>query len=223
MHNNRSINLVLGSIVIVFVGVAVYFVLNRQESSIPASQPTPAADSVYLEGRIVCLPGKQLGASDRYPCEYGLLTDEGYYGGKYYEFQNTESTPGGVGSFSPAQPVVVTGTVIPQKKYETDGTLVIDAIVPRQSPLNWSIEEVEKAKKLALADPSVQAWLRAAGLAGREDELIINHIRFQPSPSAPSNPCWTRLCLDLSFNTRDAALDLRVIADLTTSEIQVKR
>jgi Cu2+-containing amine oxidase len=92
--------------------------------------------------------------------------------------------------------------------------------VTRNQPPGLSTEEVEEAQQLALAHPTVQAGLRAAGLDGRESELIITHMRVQTA--APGDPCSTHRCAVLFFNTRDAVLDIEPIVDLTTREVEVQ-
>jgi Cu2+-containing amine oxidase len=91
------------------------------------------------------------------------------------------------------------------------------AVTPEQAP-GLGTEEVEQAQQLALADPTVQAELRAIGVTERE--LIITHIRFESE--APDDPCSTDRCVLLFFNTADAALDLQPIVNLTTGEVAIQ-
>lgn len=117
--------------------------------------------------------------------------------------------------------------------YNYDKNEVISAVVilgsnPRVDHLTvtmgqepMSTKGVEEAKKLALADPNVQAQLRIAGFAGRENELIITNIRFQSA--VPDDPCSIHLCIELTFNTPDAVIDIRPVVDLTTREVKIKR
>jgi len=115
--------------------------------------------------------------------------------------------------------------------YNTNETIsAVVALSPRQQieqltvtqgqPPGLGTEEVAEAQQLALADPAVQAELRAAGLAGRESELIITHIRVRTD--APDDPCATNRCVLLFFNTPDAVLRLQPIVDLTTGEVQLR-
>jgi hypothetical protein len=91
--------------------------------------------------------------------------------------------------------------------------------VTRGQPLGVGTEEAEEATRLALAHPTVQARLQAAGLAGRESELIITHLLAQPpAPDA----CATHRCVMLFFNTPDAVLDIEPVVDLTTGEVEVQ-
>lgn len=92
--------------------------------------------------------------------------------------------------------------------------------VTRGQPPGLGTEEIEEAKQLALAHPTVQAELRAAGQAGRESELIITHIRVQAATRG--DPCSTDRCVVLFFNTRDAVLDIEPIVNLTTREVTVQ-
>lgn len=127
MNDKRIITFMLIAIIVVVLAATGYLLFSSPSSTstAPPFQPVPTA--VFLiKGRMVCLPGKQLGASDKWPCELGLLTDAG----KYYEFQNTESVPGGIGSFAPTQRVSVTGEITSQKKYDTDGTIILGTISP---------------------------------------------------------------------------------------------
>jgi Cu2+-containing amine oxidase len=93
------------------------------------------------------------------------------------------------------------------------------AVTPGQ-PAALGSQEVEEARQLALADPTVQAGLRAAGLLGRESEFIITGLRFQPA--VLDEPCSTHRCVVLFFNTRDSVLGIEPIVDLTTREVQVR-
>lgn len=92
--------------------------------------------------------------------------------------------------------------------------------VTRDHPPGLSTQEVEEAKQLALAHPTVQARLRAADLAGREHELIITHLLARAA--APDDPCSTHRCVALFFNTRDAVLDIKPVVDLTTEEVEIQ-
>jgi Cu2+-containing amine oxidase len=92
-------------------------------------------------------------------------------------------------------------------------------VTPDQPP-GLGTQEVEEAQQLALAHPTVQAELREAGLAGRESEFLITHIRVQAA--APGDPCSTDRCVALFFNTRDAVLDIQPIVNLTTGEVEVQ-
>jgi Cu2+-containing amine oxidase len=91
------------------------------------------------------------------------------------------------------------------------------AVTPEQAP-GLGTEEVEQAQQLALADPTVQAELRAIGVTERE--LIITHIRFQTE--APDDPCSTDRCVLLFFDTADAVLDIEPIVNLTTGEVAIR-
>ena len=92
--------------------------------------------------------------------------------------------------------------------------------VIRDQPPGLGIQEVEEAQQLALGHPTVQAELQAAGLAGRESDLLITHIRVQAA--APGDPCSTDRCVALFFNTRDAVLDIQPVVNLTTGEVEVQ-
>jgi hypothetical protein len=91
------------------------------------------------------------------------------------------------------------------------------AVTPEQA-LGLGAEEVEQAQQLALADPTVQAELRAIGVTERE--LIITHLRFETE--LPDDPCSTDRCVLLFFNTAEAALDLQPIVNLTTGEVAIQ-
>jgi hypothetical protein len=91
--------------------------------------------------------------------------------------------------------------------------------VTRDQPPGLGPEEVEEARQLALTHPTVQAALRAAGLAGRESELIVTHIRVQPA--APGDRCSTDRCVVMFFNTRNAVLGVEPIVNLSTREVTV--
>ena len=92
--------------------------------------------------------------------------------------------------------------------------------VTRGQPPGVGTQEVEEAQRLALAHPTVQAELRATGLAGRESELFVTHMRVQAA--APDDPCSTHRCVVLFFNTRNAVLGIEPIVDLTTREVRVQ-
>jgi Cu2+-containing amine oxidase len=92
--------------------------------------------------------------------------------------------------------------------------------ITKDQPGGLGTQEVEEAQQLALAHPTVQEQLRAAGLSGRASELIITHIRAQAA--ALDDPCATHRCVMLSFNTRDAVLNIGVVVDLTTREVAVQ-
>jgi hypothetical protein len=92
--------------------------------------------------------------------------------------------------------------------------------VTQGQPPGLSTQEVEEAKQLALAHPPVQARLQAAGLAGRERDLIITHLHAQGA--APGDPCATHRCVRLFFNTHEAVLDIEPIVDLTTGDVEVQ-
>lgn len=115
--------------------------------------------------------------------------------------------------------------------YDTDETIsAVVTLSPRQrieqltviqgQPPGLGPEEVAEAQQLALADPAVQAELRAAGLAGRESELIITQIGVRTDD--PDDPCATHRCVLLFFNTQDTVLRLQPIVDLTTGEVQLR-
>jgi Cu2+-containing amine oxidase len=116
--------------------------------------------------------------------------------------------------------------------YDTDETLtavvalgprsVVEEleVVPGQPPA-LAPQEVERAQQLALADPVVQAELRAAGLDGRESELFITHLLAHPAE--PSDPCWSHRCVMLFLNTPDAVLPIEPIVDLTIGEVEVQQ
>jgi hypothetical protein len=92
-------------------------------------------------------------------------------------------------------------------------------VTPDQAP-GLGAEEVEEARQLALAHPTVQAQLRADDLTGRERELMITHIRVQTE--APDDPCSTDRCVVLFFNTPDAVLDIEPVVNLTTGEVGIQ-
>jgi len=92
--------------------------------------------------------------------------------------------------------------------------------VTQGPPLGLGQQEVEEAQLLALAHPTVQAELRAAGLAGRESELFITHMQVQAA--APDDPCSSDRCVVLFLNTRDAVLGVQPIVNLTTGEVEVE-
>ena len=92
-------------------------------------------------------------------------------------------------------------------------------VVPDQ-PLGLGIEEVEEARQLALAHPTVQEALRASGLTERDRELVVTHIRVQTD--APDDPCSTDRCIVLFFNTQDGVLDIEPVVNLTTGEVEVQ-
>ena len=96
---------------------------------------------------------------------------------------------------------------------------VADLAVIRGQPRGLSAEEVQEAQQLALAHPAVQAALQAAGLAGRESELIITHMHVR---AAAPDRCSTHRCVALSFNTRDAVLGIEPVVDLTTGDVAVQ-
>ena len=127
-NKKYPIPLIAGIIILIVIGV--YYLISKKSS----------VGSVSVEGRIVCLPSKDLYVSQFTNCpEYGLLTDNG----KYYEFANTDSIEGGIGSFSPSLPVVVSGKITSQKKYDTDGTLIITTISPKSKGADSEKYETE--------------------------------------------------------------------------------
>jgi Cu2+-containing amine oxidase len=83
-----------------------------------------------------------------------------------------------------------------------------------------SVDEVEEAKRLALADPAVQAQLRRAGVAGREGELIITHLQVKAVDAR--DPCATHRCVLLSFHTRSAVLYINAVVDLTDRRVELE-
>lgn len=97
---------------------------------------------------------------------------------------------------------------------------VEDLAVTQGPPIGFGRQELEEAQQLALAHPTVQAELRAAGLAGREGELVITHMQVQAVD--PDDPCRTDRCVVLFFNTRDAVLGVQPIVNLTTREVEVE-
>jgi Cu2+-containing amine oxidase len=84
-------------------------------------------------------------------------------------------------------------------------------IITRDVPSALSPEEVDEAKRLALADPIVRARLGSAGIAERS--LIITFLLARDAP------CSTHRCLMLFFNTQDAALDITVVVDLRAQRV----
>jgi Cu2+-containing amine oxidase len=91
----------------------------------------------------------------------------------------------------------------------------VDAMkITKDLPSALSPEEVNEAKRLALADPIVQARLGSAGIT--EHPLIITYLlaRVQTNPA-----CSTHRCLMLFFNTQDAALDINVVVDLSAQRV----
>ena len=92
--------------------------------------------------------------------------------------------------------------------------------VARDQAPSLSPAEVEDAKRRALAHPAVRAKLRAVGLAGRTQELIITHLLAKSA--SPGDPCATHRCVGLFFNTPDAVLDIHPVVDLTTGEVDIQ-
>lgn len=78
-----------------------------------------------------------------------------------------------------------------------------------------SPQEVDEAKRLALANPKVKERLKAAGVA--ENELIITHLFT--NTLYRDEACR---CVALFFNTREAVLPIEPIVDLTTKEVRFK-
>jgi hypothetical protein len=97
---------------------------------------------------------------------------------------------------------------------------VEDLVVTQGPPIGFGRQELEEAQQLALAHPTVQAELRAAGLAGREGELLITHMQFQAVDA--DDPCRTDRCVVLFLNTRDAVLGVQPVVNLTTREVEVE-
>jgi Cu2+-containing amine oxidase len=91
-------------------------------------------------------------------------------------------------------------------------------VAPDQAP-GLGVQEVEEAEQLALANPIVQAELRAAGLTGREQELHIAHIMAQAV--SPDDPCSTDRCVVLFFSTPDFTLDIEPVVNLTTGQVEI--
>jgi hypothetical protein len=86
-------------------------------------------------------------------------------------------------------------------------------------PPALSAEEVSEAKQLALASPAVQSKLAAAGLAGREGELMITHMLGVTRNVA--DPCSRHRCVQLFLNTANAVLDFQPVVDLTDMTVDV--
>jgi hypothetical protein len=101
-----------------------------------------------------------------------------------------------------------------------DGPQLDELTVSEGPPIGFGREELEEARQLALAHPTVQAELRAAGLAGREGELVVTHMQVQAV--SPDDPCRTDRCVALFLNTRDAVLGVQPIVNLTTREVEVE-
>jgi len=97
------------------------------------------------------------------------------------------------------------------------GPQVEQLTVTKGQPPGLGPQEVEEARLLALAHPTVQAELRAAGL--RESDLVITHM--QVPPAAPGDRCSTDRCVVLFFNTRAAALGIEPTVNLTTREVNI--
>jgi Cu2+-containing amine oxidase len=87
--------------------------------------------------------------------------------------------------------------------------------ITKNLPSPLSPEEVDEAKQLALADPSVQARLGSAGIA--EDSLIITHLLARAVQQDAA--CSTHRCLMLFFNTQEAVLDINVVVDLSAQRV----
>jgi Cu2+-containing amine oxidase len=115
--------------------------------------------------------------------------------------------------------------------YDTDETIsavvtlgpaprVEHLVVTAGQPAALGSQEVEEARRVALADATVQAAIKAAGLLGRDSELIVTGLRYQPAVS--DEICSTHRCVVLFFNTRDSVLGIEPIVDLTTREVQVR-
>lgn len=129
MKNKIFLYLLIAGIIILII-IGVYYLIYQKTS----------VNAVRIEGRIVCLPGKELGVSQFMDCsEYGLLANDG----KYYEFAGTDSIEGGLGSFAPSQPVIISGKIINQKKYDTDGTIILTAISPKSTGNETDMVETE--------------------------------------------------------------------------------
>ncbi len=95
----------------------------------------------------------------------------------------------------------------------------VDAIVvTRDLPPALSPEEVEEAKRLAVADPGVQGRLSAAGIA--EQSFIITHLLARAVQRDAA--CSTHRCVMLFFNTRDAALEINPVVDLSAQRVALQ-
>jgi Cu2+-containing amine oxidase len=96
----------------------------------------------------------------------------------------------------------------------------VDAIkVTKDLPPALSPEEVEEAKRLALADPAIQAKLGAAGIS--EKSLLITHLLA--SAVQKNDACSTHRCLMLFFNTPDAVLDIKAVVDLSAQRVRLQQ
>jgi Cu2+-containing amine oxidase len=98
------------------------------------------------------------------------------------------------------------------------GSLRVESMsVVKDQPPGLGPAEIERARQVALAHPTVRARLQAAGMAGREHELIITHLLVRAV--APGDPCFTRRCVALFFNTRTDVLGIEPIVDLGTGHV----
>ena len=127
-NKNYPILLIAGIIILIVIGV--YFLIIKKSS----------VNSVSIEGRIVCLPGKELGVTQFTDCpEYGLLSKDE----KYFEFAGTDYLGKFDVSFAPSSQVIISGKIISKKKYDTDGTIIITAANPKFTGENTYKGEVE--------------------------------------------------------------------------------
>lgn len=111
--------------------------------------------------------------------------------------------------------------------YDTNTTIVAvvalgapagadDITVATQRQPALAREEVIVARQLALRDVRVQAVLQSLGLM--ESELIISHMEGEAVADDPD--CATHRCVRLFFNTRNSALGIEPIVDLTAGAVR---
>jgi Cu2+-containing amine oxidase len=83
-----------------------------------------------------------------------------------------------------------------------------------------SEDELAEARQLALANESVQARLSSAGAAGDTDSLIVTHLLVKDE--SPQSACAVHRCVMLFFNTKEAAVNVTPIVDLSARNVQVR-
>lgn len=231
MNQKGFINIAIIIGIVILAGIAGYFVLNQQTQHSPVPTVLPLPQSTSIRDDEQKTQGfKPLTAAEIQQAMTVLKSDD--------RVRTSLATSRRLRTISierheEDKPALTSARRANVVLYNYDRNEIISAVValgprPRVDHLTvirdqepMSAQGVEEAKKLALADSNVQAQLRTAGLAGRENELIITNRRFESA--VPDDPCSIHLCIQLNFNTSDANLGIHAVVDLTTMEVKTKR
>lgn len=94
----------------------------------------------------------------------------------------------------------------------------VDALrVTRDLPPPLGAEEVEAARRLALANAAVRSRLQAVGVADSDPSLIVTHLLGRTEDAR--DPCSRNRCVVLFFNT-EAAFLFSAAVDLTERKVR---